>query len=130
MEVKNYTDLKSAYPDLVANAENKARDEGADAERERIKEIDNLAGKISNTLLNEAKYGKVKMTADEVIVKAFKEEKMLSKGYLNAAEEDSEDNDAVEQSAVEEDEAVNEEEETKNYLVNAAKNVRKVGGNK
>ena len=70
------------------------------------------------------------MTADEVIVKAFKEDKMLSKGYLNAAEEDSEDNDAVEQSAVEEDEAVNEEEETKNYLVNAAKNVRNVGGKK
>lgn len=130
MEVKNYTDLKTAYPDLVSNAENKARDEGAEAERERIKEIDNLAGKISPTLLNEAKYGKVKMTADEVIVKAFKEEKMLGKGYLNAAEEDAEDNEEVEQSVVEEDEAVNEEEETKNYLVNAAKNVRKTGGNK
>ena len=130
MEVKNYTDLKTAYPDLVSNAENKARDEGAEAERERIKEIDNLAGKISNTLLNEAKYGKVKMTADEVIVKAFKEEKMLSKGYLNAAEEDSEDNEDVEQSVVEEDEATNEEEETKNYLVNVAKNCRKTGGNK
>lgn len=130
MEVKNYTDLKTAYPDLVANAENKARDEGAEAERERIKEIDNLAGKISNTLLNEAKYGKVKMTADEVIVKAFKEEKMLGKGYLNAAEEDAEDNEEVEQSVVEEDETVDEEEEMKNYLVNAAKNSRNVGGNK
>lgn len=130
MEVKNYKDLITAYPELVSNAENKARDEGAEAERERIKEIDNLAGKISNTLLNEAKYGKVKMTADEVIVKAFKEEKMLGKGYLNAAEEDSQDNEDVEQNVVEEDETVDEEEEVKNYLSNVAKNIRNNGGKK
>jgi hypothetical protein len=52
MEVKNYTDLKTAYPDLVSSAENKARSEGEEAERKRIKEIDNLAGKVCNTLLN------------------------------------------------------------------------------
>ena len=130
MEVKNYSDLKTAYPDLVSSAENKARDEGVEAERARIKEIDNLAGKINPTLLNEAKYGKVTMTAEEVIVKAFKEDKMLGRGYLNAAEEDTKDNETVEQSVVEEDTKVDEEEETKNYLVNAAKNVRKTGGNK
>lgn len=130
MEVKNYNDLKTAYPELVSNAENKARDEGAEAERKRIKEIDNLAGKISDTLLNEAKYGEKKMTADEVIVRAFKEDKMLGKGYLNAAQEDSEDNENVEQNVVEEDNPTNEEEETTNYLVNVAKNVRKTGGKK
>jgi aspartate/glutamate racemase len=71
------------------------------------------------------------MTADEVIVKAFKEDKMLGKGYLNAVQEDTEDNEDVEQSVVEEDEkAANEEEETKNYLVNAAKNIRNKGGKK
>ena len=74
MEVKNYNDLQTAYPELVKNAENKARDEGAEAERKRLQAIDALAGKISNSLLNEAKYGETKMSADEVIVKAFKED--------------------------------------------------------
>lgn len=131
MEFKNTTDLRTAYPDLVSSVENKARDEGVEAERARLKEIDGLAGKISNTLLEEAKYGKVTMTAEQVIVKAFKEDKMLGKGYLNAAEEDTEDNENVEQNVVEEDAATpNEEEETKNYLVEQAKNCRKTGGNK
>jgi hypothetical protein len=131
MEIKNYTDLVAAFPDLVQNAENKARDEGMKAERERLKAIDELSGKISNTLLNEAKYGDTKMTADAVIVKAFKEDKMLGKGYLNAVEEDTKDNDKVDSGAVEEDEKPkDEEEEMKNYLVAQAKNCRKTGGNK
>lgn len=131
MEIKNYTDLVAAFPDLVSNAENKAREEGVKAERERLKAIDELSGKISNTLLNEAKYGDTKMTADAVIVKAFKEDKMLGKGYLNAVEEDTKDNDKVDSGAVEEDEKPkDEEEEAKNYLVNQAKNCRKTGGNK
>lgn len=126
MEVKNCADLEKAYPDLVSDVMNKAKDEGAEAERKRIQAIDNLTGKINNALLNEAKYGDVKMTADEVIVKAFKEDKMLGKGYMNAAKEDAEDNDEVEASAVEED-GKKEDEEVANLLVNAAKNCRNGG---
>ena len=135
MEIKNYEDLKVAYPELVSNAENKARDEGKEAgikaERERIKNIDALAGKIDNAILRNAKYGETKMTADEVIVKAFKEDKMLNKGYMNAARADAEENEDVEADAVEEDGgAKNEEEEAKNFLVNIAKNCRNNGGKK
>ena len=125
MEIKNYDDLKAAYPDLISNAENKARDEGAAAERKRIEAIDSLAGKISNSLLNEAKFGSVKMTADEVIVKAFKEDKMLGNGYMNAAKADAEDTEEVKAEA--EEEKKDEEEEVKNSLINLAKNCRNGG---
>ena len=130
MEIKNYNDLKAAYPELLSNAENKAREDGAEAERKRIQEIDNLAGKINNALLNSAKYGETKMSADEVIVKAFKEDKMLGNGYLNAAKEDAEENDKVQASAVEEDGKTKDEqdeEEMKNFLVTTAKNIRNGG---
>lgn len=130
MEIKNYNDLKAAYPELLSNAENKAREDGAEAERKRIKEIDNLAGKINPTLLNAAKYGEVKMSADEVIVKAFKEDKMLGNGYMNAAKADAEENEKVEAGAVEEDAKTKdekEEEEVTNYLVSAAKNIKNGG---
>lgn len=126
MEVKNYNDLQNAYPELVKNAENKARDEGAEAERKRLQAIDALSGKISNSLLNEAKYGETKMSADEVIVKAFKEDKMLGNGYMNAAKADAEENDKVEADGVEED-GKNSDEEAKDLLVNLAKNCRNGG---
>lgn len=134
MEIKNYEDLKAAYPDLVANVENKAIENAVKAERDRMQALDNLAGKIDNELINEAKYGDVKMTADEVIVKAFKEDKMCGNGaaYLNAAKNDAEDNDGVEGEASgdEKTQAQKDEEEANNLLVNAAKNCRNAGGNK
>lgn len=135
MEIKNCEDLKKAYPDLVANVENKAKSEGIEnavkAERERIKALDNLTGKVDNALINEAKYVDTKMTADEVIVKAFKEDKMLGNGsYMNAAKADAEDTDKVdgEASGNEKTQAEKDEEEAKNLLVNAVKN--RYGGNK
>lgn len=127
MEVMNYNDLKAAFPDLVSDVENKAKDEGAEAERKRIQAIDSLAGKIDKALLNEAKYGAVKMTADEVIVKAFKEDKMSGRGYMNAARADAEENEEV-NGEVDEGETKDEkEEEVKNMLFKAAENCRKGG---
>ena len=129
-EIKNYADFKNAYPDLAKNAEAEARESGANAERTRIKNLDALAGKISADLLNEAKYGEVKMTADEVIVKAFKEDKMLGNGYMNAAKADADENEKVAGEANEDEEktkAEKDEEEAVNLLTLAAKNVRNGG---
>ena len=125
VEIKNQEELKTTYPELVSNVENKAREE----ERKRIQAIDNLAGKINSALLNEAKYGDVKMTADEVIVKAFKEDKMLGNGYMNAAKADAEENEKVQADAVEEEGKTkdDEEKEVENTLVNIAKNCRNGG---
>jgi ATP-dependent protease ClpP protease subunit len=130
MEIKNYEDLKKAYPDLVADAENKARNESVESavtkERDRIKALDNLAGKIDPALLNEAKYGEAKMTADDVIVKAFKEDKMLGNGYMNAAKNDASETEKVDGEADDEKTAdEKDEEEATNLLLNAAKNCRK-----
>lgn len=136
MEIKNYEDLKAAYPDLVANVENKASEGLANAvtaERERIKALDNLAGKIAPELINEAKYGETKMSADELIVKAFKEDKMIGNGsYMNAAKADAADTDEVEGEASgdEKTKAEKDEEEATNLLVNAAQNCRIAGGKK
>lgn len=136
MEIKNYEDLKAAYPDLVASAENKARSEGAEKavneERERIKALDNLAGKIDNSLINEAKYGETKMTAEQVIVKAFNEDKMCGNGsYMNAAKNDASQTEEVDGEAKdgEKTKAEKEDEEAKNLLMNAV-NARIEGGKK
>lgn len=136
MEIKNYEDLKAAYPDLVANVENKAKSEGIEnavkAERDRMQALDNLAGKIAPELINEAKYGEKKMTADEVIVKAFNEDKMLGNGaaYLNAAKADAEETEKVdgEASGDEKTQAEKDEEEAQNLLAEAVKN--RFGGKK
>jgi len=130
MEIKNYEDLKKAYPDLVASAENKARSEGVEnavaEERNRIKALDDLTGKIDGALIKNAKYGDTKMTADEVIVKAFKEEKMLGNGYMNAAKNDAEETEKVEGEADDENaKDENDDEEAKNLLKSAAQNCRK-----
>lgn len=128
MEFKNYDDLKKACPELLANAENKAREDGAKAERERIQAIDALSGRIDSSLLNEAKFGEVKMTADEVIVNAFKKDKMLGNGYMNAAKADASENDEVKGEA--DDETVKDEDDKKeavDLLANAAKNCRTGG---
>lgn len=133
MEIKNYEDFKTAYPDLAANVENKAAENAVKAERDRIQALDNLAGKIDPELINEAKYGETRMTADEVIVKAFKEDKMCGNGaaYLNAAKADADDNKEVEGEAAGEDKTnAEKDEEVKNLLVTAAQNCRNAGGNK
>ena len=135
MEIKNYEDFKTAYPDLAANVENKAKSDvenAVKAERDRIQALDNLAGKIAPELINEAKYGETKMTADEVIVKAFKEDKMCGNGaaYLNAAQADADDNKEVEGEAAgdEKTKAEKDDEEAKNLLDQAVQN--RFGGNK
>lgn len=131
MEIKNYEDFKTAYPDLAASVENKASENAVKAERERMQALDNLSGKIDDSLIKEAKYGETKMTADEVIVKAFKEDKMLGNGsYMNAAKADAEDTDKVEGEASgdKKTKAEKDEEEAKNLLAEAVKNVH--GGKK
>lgn len=79
MEIKNVADLTSAYPEIVnqikaeaaADARNSAIEEGVQQERNRIKAIDEMAGKVSDELLNKAKYETFD-TAEKVAVEAIK----------------------------------------------------------
>ncbi len=56
MNFKNAQELKSAYPELVAEIENAARTEGGQAERKRMQELDEIAASVSAEMLNKAKY--------------------------------------------------------------------------
>lgn len=128
MEIKNISDLRSAFPDIMNAAEQELRNsvttEATAAERERIKAIDALAGRIDASVLNEAKYGEKPMTADEVIVNAFKAGKMIESGYMNAAQADAASASGV--VSTEPDnrtESEKEDEEIQNCLNEACKNV-------
>lgn len=131
MEFKNYSEIKTAFPEIVDKAEQEIRksvtEAATKAERDRLKAIDALAGRIDGAVLAKAKYGDKPMTADEVIVNAFKENKMIAAGYMNSAKADAEENEDVKGEA-EEEEMTDEEqadEEAVNVLKFACKNVRK-----
>lgn len=73
MEIKDCTALRAAFPDLVNQIETAART----AERERIKEIEDMALPGFEELVNKAKYTDVKNTAADIakeIVKAQRKE--------------------------------------------------------
>lgn len=130
MEIKNISDLRGAFPELMNAAEQEVRNtavaNATAAERERIKAIDALAGRIDASVLNEAKYGEKPMTADEVIVNAFKAGKMIESGYMNAAQADAADaNGVVSTDTDDRTEAEKQAEADKNGLIEACKNYRK-----
>lgn len=83
MEIKTIADLTTNFPELVnqvkadavAEARNSAIEEGikqgVQQERSRLQAIDEMAGKVSNELLNKAKYETFD-TAEKVAVEAIK----------------------------------------------------------
>jgi ATP-dependent protease ClpP protease subunit len=134
VEIKNISDLRGAFPELMNAAEQEIRKSVVDtvtteataAERERIKAIDALAGRIDASVLNEAKYGEKPMTADEVIVNAFKAGKMIESGYMNAAQADAAASNGVKNTNEDNrTEAEKQAEADKNGLIEACKNYRK-----
>lgn len=132
MEFKNYSDLKTAYPEMLDKAEKEIKDaaalEARNAERERIKAIDALSGRIENSVLEDAKYGENPLTADEVIVNAFKDNKMIASSYMNSAKDDAADNGKVNGEGEDGEGKTKEkqaEEDAQNALNTACKNVRK-----
>ncbi len=130
VEIKNTSDLRSAFPEIMNAAEqeirNKVATEATNAERDRIKAIDALAGRIDASVLDEAKYGEKPMTADEVIVNAFKAGKMIESGYMNAAQADAASTGGVANTASDNrTEAEKQAEAEKNCLIESCKNVRK-----
>ena len=60
-------------------------------ENERIKALDEIADLVPKKLLNEAKYGKTKMTAQELSYKVMMESKKQGRNFLNAWSDDQKD---------------------------------------
>lgn len=78
MEIKNLTDLKNAYPELMEQARAEAFDagkaEGAADERARLQEIEAIAKNIPDEqLVRDAMYGDTPLNAEQLAYKAMQE---------------------------------------------------------
>ncbi len=93
MEIKTVDDLRKAYPALVDQIEQAARaaatEAATNAERARIKDLEDMALTGSETLLAEAKYEKP-MSAEDFAKAMVKNAKTQGAAYLAQAKEDAE----------------------------------------
>lgn len=76
MDVKNIEELEAKYPELVKEVKAKAfaqgQQQGAIEENERLKGIESIQAAVaSKDLINEAKYGEEKLTAEQLAFKAM-----------------------------------------------------------
>lgn len=76
MEIKNLEELRAAFPDLMAQAETAAREEGRTAgvaeERARIQGIEAIQGAIADkAMITNAKYGEKPLTAEQLALQAM-----------------------------------------------------------
>ena len=75
MEIKNATDLRNAYPDLVKEIVNEAQANGAAQERQRIQGIESIASAIGDAeMVKNAKFGEKPMNAQELAFAAMQKQ--------------------------------------------------------
>lgn len=72
--ISTVEELTANYPDLVQQI----RAAAAAEENERLKAIDDIAAQISDDMVNEAKYGKNRMTAETLAFNAFRRNAVLA----------------------------------------------------
>ena len=73
MEIKNASDLRTAYPDFVAEIESAAQANATAAERQRIQGIEEISNAVGDAaLVKNAKYGDNPMNAQELAFAAMK----------------------------------------------------------
>lgn len=90
MEIKNIEELRTAFPDLLAQAEAAARAEGAKAERERIQGIEDIQAAIGDAdMVKNAKYGEKPMTAEQLAFAAMKAQAAIGNTVLGKLEADA-----------------------------------------
>ena len=95
MEFKNATELAAAFPAFVDELTQNARNEAAQAERDRLQALDELSGKVDGEMLNAAKYETLD-TAESVAYKAMKEGKFVNTTVINAMADDAQGANSVE----------------------------------
>jgi ATP-dependent protease ClpP protease subunit len=86
-------ELRQAYPDLVNQIENNAKEsgknEGVVEERERIKSIDEIQNRIGDkNLVNESKYGDKICSAQELAFNFMKKDEAAGSDFQNARKEE------------------------------------------
>jgi ATP-dependent protease ClpP protease subunit len=80
-KIMNLEELRAAYPDLVAQIENNAKEEGRKEERQRIKDIEAISNNIDSALVNKAKFDEP-MNAEKLAFEALKNDGQKGKEYL------------------------------------------------
>lgn len=79
--------LKNEYPDIYNQILDQGKEEGVKAERERIKEIENLSLPGNDDLINRAKF-ETGVSASEVAIELIKAEKAKGTNYLKNLKDD------------------------------------------
>jgi ATP-dependent protease ClpP protease subunit len=93
MEIKTVDELRSAYPDLVGEIEAAAAEQATNAERQRIKDIEEMSLAGSEDFANEAKFEKPISAQDyamQAIKNAKQSEEQKRANYLNGLKDDAE----------------------------------------
>ena len=99
MEIKNLDELRAAYPDLLAQAETAAREEGRTAgvteERARIQGIEAIQGAIADQdMITGAKYGEKPLTAEQLAFQAMQAQAAIGATVLENMTKDGDESGA------------------------------------
>lgn len=99
MEIKNIEDLRAAYPDLLAQAENAAREagraDGVKDERARIQGIEAIQNAIADkAMIDGAKYGETPLSAEQLAFKAMQAQAAVGAKVLNDMKKDGKESNA------------------------------------
>lgn len=90
MEITNMEELRTAYPELVAQLEAAAQTAGAAAERARIQSIEAIQGAVADKALVEAaKYGETPSTAEQLAFQAMQQQAALGANMLGSLTRDA-----------------------------------------
>ena len=85
-------ELKNQYPELIAQIIADAEQDAASKERKRIQDIEAIQAEVGDsTLVDEAKYGEERCTAETLAFRAMKKQAELGKNFLNNAKADYQD---------------------------------------
>lgn len=87
---KDVKELRNAYPELVKQIEDAAREEGRKEERTRIQEIEQIANTIKPELVNRAKFEQP-ITAKDLAFEAMKQNAMLGQQFMQNLNADNND---------------------------------------
>lgn len=96
MEIKNLDELRTAFPDLVAQAEAAAQAKGCTEERARIRGIEDIEAAIGDAeMVKNAKYGDKPMNAEQLAFAAMKAQAAIGATMLGKLTADAQNSGAA-----------------------------------
>lgn len=92
--ITNVEELKNQYPQLCNQLIEQAVKDAVEAERNRIKEIEDIANTVSPELVNKAKFEEP-MNAEKLAFLALKQDAGRGEAFINARQQELQDNGGV-----------------------------------